>query len=124
MLASLLIQMMLLDSGWDAINLGPHTPLASFRVALRELRPHLVWLSVSHLSDPQKFLGEYAEFQHEAEQGGVAVAVGGRAIEVALRALLSASFHGSSLADLAGFARNLHPRPHPPKRGRPAGSVP
>ena len=38
-LASLLIQMVLLDAGWDAINLGPHTPLASFRVALRNWIP-------------------------------------------------------------------------------------
>ncbi len=123
LLASLLIQMMLLDGGWDAINLGPHTPLASFRVALRELRPHLVWLSVSHLSDPQKFRDEYEAFHHEAKQGGVPVAIGGRAIEVSLRDPLPASFHGASLTDLAVFARVLHPRPHLPKRGRPAGPV-
>ncbi len=124
LLASLLIQLMLLDCGWDAINLGPHTPLASFRVALRELRPRLVWLSVSDLSDLQKFLSEYGEFYEEAAQGCVAAAVGGRAIEGSLRAMLPASFQGASLVDLAAFARILHPRPHLPKRGRPAGSVP
>ncbi len=123
LLASLLIQMILLDGGWDAMNLGPHTPMASFRVALRELRPHLVWLSVGHLFDPAKFVNEYGEFHQEAEQGGVAVAVGGRALEVALRVTLPARFRGTSLMDLAAFARTLHPRPHLPKRGRPAGSL-
>jgi excisionase family DNA binding protein len=123
LLASLLIQMILLDGGWDAINLGPDTPMASFRVALRELRPHLVWLSVGHLFDPQKFVNKYEAFYQEAEQGGVAVAVGGRAIEVSPRTMLPASFHGTNLTDLAAFARSLHPRPHLPKRGRPAGPI-
>ena len=38
-LASLLAQMVLLDAGWAATNLGPNTPLASLTEAMRELRP-------------------------------------------------------------------------------------
>jgi len=119
LLASLLVQMVLLDAGWEAVNLGPHTPLASFRLALRELEPRVMWLSASHLPDPWKFLAEYREFYEEAEGGGVAVAIGGRAIHGTLRAEMPSTFHGDNLAQLAAFARTLHPRPSPPKRGRP-----
>jgi excisionase family DNA binding protein len=123
-LAGLLIQMVLLDAGWEAVNFGPHTPLASFRAALGELKPRLVWLSASHLPDPEMFLREYGEFYAQAAGAGVAVAVGGQALEGSLRAVMPSTFHGTSLSDLAAFARALHPRPRPPKRGRPAGPPP
>ena len=42
--------------GWEVVNLGPNTPLASFRAALVHLRPRLLWLSISHLDDATSFL--------------------------------------------------------------------
>src|SRR6185295_4690535 len=47
LLSTLLAQLVLLDAGWEAVNLGPNTPLASLTKAMRALRPRLVWLSVS-----------------------------------------------------------------------------
>ncbi len=119
LLASLLVQMVLLDVGWNAVNLGPHTPLTSFRLALRELKPRMMWLSASDLPDQQSFLDEYRELYKEAQATGVAVAIGGRAIQGSLRAMMPCTLHGDNLADLAAFARTLHPRPCQPKRGRP-----
>lgn len=124
LLASLLVQMVLLDVGWDAVNLGPHTPLASFRLALRELKPRMMWLSASYLPDPQSFLDEYHEVYKEAQATGVAVAIGGQAIQGSLRAMMPYTFHGDSLVDFAAFARTLHPRPCQPKRGRPTKPTP
>lgn len=120
LLANLLVQLVLLDAGWDAINLGPNTPLASFGVALAELEPRLVWVSASHLADPSGFLEEYRPFYARATQAGVAVAVGGRALEGIPGEWMPSTFHGTNLTGLAKFAGTLHPRPRPPRRGRPA----
>lgn len=120
-LASQLIQLTLLDAGWDPVNLGAHTPLASLRRALHELRPRLLWLSATHLpSPPDRFLAEYRELYREAERLGTAVAVGGQALSGCVRALMPYTTFGDGLSHLAAFARTLHPRPRPPRRGRPA----
>jgi MerR family transcriptional regulator, light-induced transcriptional regulator len=119
MLATLLAQVVLLDAGWEAVNLGPNTPLASLASAMRELRPRMVWLSVSYLEKSADFLRAYREFYHSAEQMGVAVAVGGQALVEPIRSAMLYTMHGDGLQQLAAFARTLHPRPKPPRRGRP-----
>src|SRR5271165_6003296 len=91
LLASLLIQLMLLDAGWDSINLGPNTPLASFRVAISELKPRLVWLSASYLPDPQQFFRDYGEFYDQALGASVAVAAGGQALQNSVQGVLPAT---------------------------------
>ena len=79
-LANLLAEMVLLDAGWRATDLGPHTPISSFRQALVELRPRLLWISVSELVDRDRFLAEYRGLYQEAERAGVPVVIGGRAL--------------------------------------------
>lgn len=118
-LASLLVQMVLLDAGWEAVNLGPHTPLTSFRLALRELEPRMMWLSANYLPDSPTFFEEFHGFFKEAEEAGVAVAIGGRAVHGSARKRMPHTFYGDTLTQLAVFARTLHPRPCLPKRGRP-----
>ena len=119
MLATLLAQVVLLDAGWEAVNLGPNTPLASLTSAMRELRPRMVWLSVSYLEKSADFLRVYREFYNSAEQMGVAVAVDGQALVEPIRSAMPYTTYGDGLQHLAAFARTLHPRPKPPRRGRP-----
>ena len=118
-LPSLLAQMVLLDSGWEAINLGPTTPLKSFRRALGELKPRLLWISLSHLSDETAFIRDYRRLYDAAVDADAAVVVGGRALGESLRASIPYTAYGDSLSHLAAFARTLHPRPRRPRRGRP-----
>ncbi len=120
LLASLLVQMVLLDAGWEAVNLGPNTPMAAFSRALRELKPSLMWLSASYVPEPRTFLEQFHVFATDASSAGVAVAVGGRGLQGSLRTMMPYTFHGARLTHLAAFARTLHPRPRPPQRGRPA----
>jgi excisionase family DNA binding protein len=119
LLATLLAQLVLVDAGWEAVNLGPNTPLPSLAKALRELRPRLLWLSASYLEDTAAFLGDYRDLYAAAERQGVAVAVGGRALAGPVRSAMPYTTYGDGLGHLAAFARTLHPRPKRPRRGRP-----
>ena len=56
LLATLLAQIVAAGRGLGPVNLGPNTPLASLTKAMRELRPRLVWLSVSYLEKSAEFL--------------------------------------------------------------------
>lgn len=119
LLANALAEMVLTEQGWEVINVGPNTPLPSFRKALRELRPRLLWLSCGYLADAESFLTQYAELYREAERAGVAIAVGGRALSEAVRGRMRYTTFGDGLTHLAAFARTLHPPPSRPRRGRP-----
>lgn len=117
-LPTLLAQMVLLDAGWDAVNLGPNTPFQSFTKAINVLRPKLLWLSVCHLDADDEFVKGYMQLYQQAEKAGVAVAIGGRALIESLRSRIPYTTYGDGLGHLAAFARTLHPRPNPPRRGR------
>lgn len=118
-LPSLLTQLVLIQHGWDAVNLGPDTPLASLRRALVELRPRLLWLSISHLERPAEFLTEYAILHKEARAMGTVIAVGGRGLSAEVRSAMTYTMHGDGLTPLAELARALHPPRRPRNRGRP-----
>jgi excisionase family DNA binding protein len=122
LLATLLAEMVLLDAGWDAVNLGPHTPLESLCKIVAAFRPRLLWLSVSRLDDVDAFVDRYRELYRSAGEAGTAVAVGGRALTAEVRARVPYTTFGDGLAHLAAFARSLHPRRRRPRRGRPPGS--
>lgn len=121
-LPSLLVKMSLLDCGWDAYNLGPHTPFSAFKSAIHELKPKLVWISVTHITDIDRFLQQYRDFYKEAEEKGVAVAVGGRGLTDNIRVQMPYTTYGDGMQHIASFARSLYKRPSRPKRGRPPGS--
>ncbi|MBM3995704.1 MAG: helix-turn-helix domain-containing protein [Planctomycetes bacterium] len=119
-LPSLLAQYVLLDAGWEAVNLGPNTPLASLAKAVKELRPRLLWLSVTYLENREAFIEGYKDLYRVAERQGVAVAAGGQALQESLRSAIPYTSYGDGLSHLAAFARTLHPRPKRPRRGRPS----
>ncbi len=114
--------MVLLDAGWEAVNLGPNTPFASFAKAITDLRPRLLWLSVCHLDAAVDFRAGIRELYRQAEKAGVAIAVGGRALVESVRSQIPYTTYGDRLGHLAAFARTLHPRPQQPRRGRPRRS--
>ena len=118
-LASLLSKLTLIENGWDAINLGPHTPMSAFHAALEELSPQLVWISVSHIAYPDKFLVEYNEFFRTADKKNIAVAIGGAGLGE-LRSKMPYTTFGDGLGHLASFARSFKHLPQPSRRGRPS----
>jgi excisionase family DNA binding protein len=120
-LATLLAKLTLLECGWDAVNLGPHTPASAFKSAIDELSPQLVWVSATHVGDADEFLAEYREVYEYADDRGAAVAIGGRGLTDSLRAGMPYTTFGDGLTHLASFARTLYRRPQRPPRGRPPG---
>jgi excisionase family DNA binding protein len=122
LLANLLAELVLLEAGWQAVNFGPNTPLASLGKAVGEFQPRLLWLSVSYLDDPSGFAAQFQELYREAVRAGTAVAVGGRALTESLRTTVPYTTFGDGMSHLAAFARSLHPGPRRPRRGRPRGS--
>jgi excisionase family DNA binding protein len=121
-LANLLAELVLLEAGWRVVNLGPNTPLDSFRKAIEEFRPRLLWLSVSYLEEVAAFTAQYQELYRAVSRAGVAVAVGGQALTQTLRATLPYTTYGDGMTHLAAFARSLHASPRRPRRGRPRGT--
>jgi len=121
-LPSLLCKLVLLECGWEAINLGPHTPMSSFTMAIDDLQPRLVWLSASHLFDSEVFIREYGDFFQVAQNRQIPVAIGGGAFTEPIRKRLLYTTFGDTLSQLAAFARMLHRQPTIPRRGRPAES--
>ncbi len=119
-LPSLLAKLVLLDAGWEVIHLGPHTPFSAFKSSINELLPQLVWISVTHLTDPFKFIQEYNSFFRYAESMGVPVAIGGRALNENIRHQLNYTTFGDGLSQLGTFARTLNKIPSLPRRGRPS----
>ncbi|NBO92789.1 MAG: helix-turn-helix domain-containing protein [Planctomycetia bacterium] len=106
-LANLLVELTLLEEGWQVDNLGPNLPHDSFVRAIRERRPRLVWLSCSHLADVELFVKGFAQLYAAANEVGAAVTVGGRALGADIRRRLTFTHHGDTLGHLATYAHGL-----------------
>lgn len=124
LLPTLIAKLTLRDGGWNAVNVGPNTPFAALLAAVEEFHPRLVWVSVSHLADPERFLAEYADFYAALEARGIAVAIGGQSLTQEIRSRMRYTSFGDGCVQLAAFAKALHNRPPVPKRGRPIGKKP
>ena len=110
LLPSLLCKLVLVDIGWEAVNLGPHTPIEVFAAAMEKIKPALLWISVSHLVEREHFIAAYQSLYANAEKHGIAVALGGMALTQDVRSGLTYTFFGDGLKHLEAFANSFHPR--------------
>ncbi len=103
----LLCELTLRWLGWNVVNLGVNLPLDSITRAVAMHSPRLVWLSISHLGNPERFLEQYRDFFRTASEEGAAVLLGGQGLDPELRGKLVASGFGDRMAHLCEFARLL-----------------
>jgi methanogenic corrinoid protein MtbC1 len=103
-----MIELVLRQSGWRASSLGSSLPFSTLAAAIRENRPRLFWLSVSHIADETQFLREYDELYKMAGDR-TALVVGGRALVEPLRKQMRYAAYCDNLQHLESFVRTLAP---------------
>ena len=119
---SLLIQLVLIEAAWEPINLGPHTPIASFYDAVNEVRPKLLWVTVSQPLQDEEIIEEYNRLYKHASEAGVSVLLHGPGLTEHQRRRMSYTSYADRMAHVSAFARTLHPPTPLPRRGRPTSS--
>jgi len=109
-LATTMIELTLRELGWRAESYGIGLPAETLRAAVLRERPRLLWLSVSHVENDDKFVDDYMSVYDAARSRDVAVAVGGQALTEELWERLRFTSRGDSMSQLADFARALYTR--------------
>jgi methanogenic corrinoid protein MtbC1 len=102
-----LIDLVLRECSWRTMNLGSNLPLTTIAAAVNEHQPRLVWLSVSHLPQPDQFADEFAQFRASVPDD-LMIVIGGRALTDDLRPKLSYTAHCDNMQQFAAFATALH----------------
>lgn len=108
-LPTLTAAMALTQAGYDAMNLGPRTPLNALALAARRHRAKLVWLSLSVPEDAHAFHKEGDAVARAISKAGAKLVIGGRAADDLAP---PAGVHTvSSMGELVAFARGLGTQP-------------
>ena len=103
-LPSQLAELVLRECGWKTLNLGPNLPLKTLLAAVTNHKPRILWISASHIADPDEFAIEFGEM-HEALPADLMTVVGGRALNDALRPKMKYNVHCDNMQQLASFAK-------------------
>jgi methanogenic corrinoid protein MtbC1 len=106
-LPSAMAELVLRDAGFYATSLGTSIPVSSLVKAIRETRPKLFWLSVSHIRDGLDFVTEFTALSQACVTAGTALAVGGRALTADLRTRMTYSAYCDNMQHLEAFAKTL-----------------
>ena len=104
---SLLVEGVIRDVGWQTVQLGSGLPSQTIVAAIKRYQPTLVWLSISHVSDEQSFLNDYAQIRNCLDDSQ-AIAVGGRSLGPELRQRMKYTVFCENLENLQEFATALY----------------
>ena len=110
-LAGLLVELVLLEIGWQARFLGCALPAQTIAQAVQDINPRVLWLSVSNLGDSDGFVRNYNQLYETCLAQNCAVVVGGCALTEPLRQRIQYAAYGDNLKHLQAFARTLYQRP-------------
>ena len=100
-------EIVLRSAGWDARLLGTSIPFDSLEAALRQHRPGLFWLSVSHIDDEATFISRFNRLLAIAAECDTAIVAGGHALTSAIRAQLSFCSFCDTMRHLEDCSRRL-----------------
>ena len=119
-LPSLAAAAVLEDEGFRAVNLGPETPLSTLELAVRVMRPRLVWISFSVVGAPAKLRREVLRLAEHVQASGAVLAVGGAQVERLGLPRDKPLYVGRSMVELRALALGLL---HAARAGGRAGEV-
>jgi methanogenic corrinoid protein MtbC1 len=105
-LATTMVELVLRDAQWNATSLGDNLPFDTLSAAIKQHRPSMFWISVSHLADESQFIDAYTKLYDEFGLD-VAFAVGGRALTEEIRQQMKYAAFCDNLQHLESFAQTL-----------------
>jgi len=111
LLPTTMAEIVLRQHGWRSQSLGARLPFTTLIAAIRDLRPHFFWLSVSFIDDEERFVSDYRTFYDQIRHD-VPVIVGGQALKEPLRRQMEYAAFGDNMQHLEAFSHSL-------KRGLP-----
>jgi methanogenic corrinoid protein MtbC1 len=112
-LAGQLCELVLLELGWQARFLGSELPIATVSEAVADIRPDVLWLSVSSVEERAPFIRDCRHLYETCLEQHCAVVIGGRALTSEVRQEMEYTSYGDNLLHLRSFAQSLRW----PKRG-------
>lgn len=109
-LATMMVELVLAEEGWNASSLGSSLPFATLATAAQRHEPQLFWLSISYAPDAEELSRGFTEFL-KATPGAMPVVVGGRESLAALTddTHCERVHTGANLTALREIARTLCP---------------
>ncbi|MEL7498186.1 MAG: helix-turn-helix domain-containing protein [Planctomycetota bacterium] len=108
-LATLGVEMSLSTFGWRATSLGCNIPIDSLFRAYEQQMPQLVWISVSHIPNPDTFVSQLNQFTARVNNRA-SVVLGGRQLSPEIRDQISGATCCDNFAQLILAAQNLSNR--------------
>ncbi|PHQ36767.1 helix-turn-helix domain-containing protein [Rhodopirellula bahusiensis] len=102
-LPTMLVELALREVGWNATSLGNDLPMESFVQAAHDYDPHMVWMSVSSVSEPGMFVAAQNQLAESLGED-VPLLIGGRALNDKLRPRLRYTAHCDSIRNLVELA--------------------
>lgn len=106
-LATMMTELVLRREGLTSTSLGTSIPGHSYIRAVHELKPQLVWISVSFIPDRDLFIGEFNRLAECCEQQNVPLLVGGRALTSEIRRRIKFSSFCDTMQQLTMFVTTL-----------------
>ena len=110
-LGNQLVELVLLQNGWQVVNIGGNTPLPSLGKMLEKLRPTLAWVTCTTIADVEKFVVEEHALYELASRLNIELYLGGQALVPEVRRRLHYHWIGDTISQFSFAARRLHPGP-------------
>ena len=105
-LASVMVELVLLDRGWKAENLGSLLPIESLLYAVEYAQPDFVWVSYTCVPNEERAITDnHRLFEALPEQ--TRLLIGGQGLSEGLRKELRYDFLGESMTQLSQFVESF-----------------